>query len=281
MHAWHWLVTGLVAGLIARLVLKKTHMSLAAELALGGLGGMATGTLMRFAGVTNPESGDTIHIAVALIGAIGTIAAIHFVWRLSLRAGKLIATTVRPTDLNSALANLGERERRVLGKFLRRELVTRNANVEERERATFGQRAADKIAGFGGSWAFIGLFSAILVTWMVYNAQVRQPFDPYPFILLNLVLSCVAAIQAPVILMSQNRQSQKDRIQAQLDYEVNLKSEVEILALHDKLDAIRDEEWREKLLAMHKKQIYLLEKLARSNGTNNAEISQNGNGKTD
>ncbi|HET8711765.1 MAG TPA: DUF1003 domain-containing protein, partial [Spongiibacteraceae bacterium] len=248
MHAWHWLVTGLIAGLIARLVLKKTHMSLAAELALGGLGGLTCGALMRFAGVTDADSGDAVHILVALTGAIGTIAAIHFLWRMSLRAGKLIATTIKPVDLNGALANLGDRERRVLGKFLRREIVSRNANVEVNEQSTVGQRAADKIANFGGSWAFIGLFLAVLVAWMLYNQQAKDAFDPYPFILLNLVLSCIAAIQAPIILMSQNRQSQKDRIQAQLDYEVNLKSEVEILALHDKLDALRDQEWRETLL---------------------------------
>ncbi len=267
MHAWHWLITGLIAGLIARLVLKKTHMSLAAELALGSLGGLATGSLMHFAGVTNSDSGDAIHIIVALTGAIGTIAAIHFIWRLSLRAGKLIATTVKPADLNSALANLGDRERRVLGKFLRREIVARDANVEAREQATFGQRAADKIASFGGSWAFIGLFCAVMVTWMLYNHSAAKAFDPYPFILLNLVLSCIAAIQAPIILMSQNRQSQKDRIQAQLDYEVNLKAEVEILALHDKLDALRDREWRATLLELHKKQIHLLESLQRASSS--------------
>ena len=277
MHAWHWLVTGLVAGLIARLVLKKTHMSLAAELALGGLGGLATGSLVRFTGVTDTSSSNVVHVLVALTGAIGTIAAIHFIWRLSLRAGKFIATTVKPkpADLSGALASLGDRERRVLSKFLRRETVARNANVEAREQSTFGQRAADKIANFGGSWAFIGLFLAILIAWMLYNGQAREAFDPYPFILLNLVLSCIAAIQAPIILMSQNRQSQKDRIQAQLDYEVNLKSEVEILALHDKLDAVRDQEWQAMVLELHRKQIELLERLERGVGGNDGVSGSN------
>lgn len=267
MHAWYWLATGLVAGLLARLVLKKTHMSLAAELALGAMGGLATGALVRFAGIINPETGGGIHIFIALVGAIGTIATIHVIWRLSLRAGIIIAATVKPSDAEHSLANLGARERRVLAKFLRHEIVARNANIEAREQSTFGQRAADRIAGFGGSWAFLGLFFAILFAWMLYNNETVKPFDPYPFILLNLVLSCVAAAQAPIILMSQNRQAQKDRIQTQLDYEVNLKSEVEILALHDKLDALRDQEWRETLLDLHRKQLELLQKLERSANT--------------
>jgi uncharacterized membrane protein len=110
--------------------------------------------------------------------------------------------------------------------------------------ATFGQRAADAVARFGGSWTFIGVFALVLVCWVLLNSWLllrggNKPFDPFPYILLNLFLSMLASIQAPVILMSQNRQAEKDRINARNDYEVNLKAELEIMALHEKIDAIR------------------------------------------
>lgn len=109
----------------------------------------------------------------------------------------------------------------------------------QKEKYTAGQRAADKIAKFAGSWAFIFSFTAVLVLWMVVNASLaKKAFDPYPFILLNLVLSCVAAIQAPLIMMSQNRQEEKDRRRAENDYKVNLKTEIMIEDLHDKMNRI-------------------------------------------
>lgn len=109
----------------------------------------------------------------------------------------------------------------------------------ERERYTLGQRAADAIAKFAGSWAFIFSFTGVLVLWMVINVLLAlKAFDPYPFILLNLVLSCVAAIQAPLIMMSQNRQEEKDRRRAENDYKVNLKTEIMIEDLYDKVTAI-------------------------------------------
>ncbi len=128
--------------------------------------------------------------------------------------------------------------------------VTRNANVEERESLTFGQRLADRIGAFGGSWTFIGLFGLVLVAWVVANTVllVRHAFDPYPFIFLNLVLSMVAAVQAPVIMMSQNRQATKDRLKSDLDYEINLKAELEVAALHSKMDRMYEalqEHWSE------------------------------------
>ena len=118
--------------------------------------------------------------------------------------------------------------------------VSRNANVEDEDRMTFGERIADKVAAFGGSWTFIFTFAAILFFWMLANAAWlnHAPWDPYPFILLNLVLSTLAALQAPVIMMSQNRQSQKDRIKSDLDYEVNMKAELEVAHLHNKIDKI-------------------------------------------
>lgn len=109
----------------------------------------------------------------------------------------------------------------------------------EKEKYTLGQRAADSIAKFAGSWAFIFSFTAVLISWMVVNALLAaKAFDPYPFILLNLVLSCVAAIQAPLIMMSQNRQEEKDRHRAENDYKVNLKTEIMIEDLYDKVNTI-------------------------------------------
>jgi CRP/FNR family transcriptional regulator, cyclic AMP receptor protein len=132
----------------------------------------------------------------------------------------------------------------VLGRRLRstnellRSQVTRNVNEEVEEQLTFGQRIADKVASFGGSWTFILTFGAIMFVWVVLNtsALFRSHFDPYPYILLNLVLSMLAAMQAPIIMMSQNRQSTKDRIQSDMDYQVNLKAELEVAHLHHKLD---------------------------------------------
>lgn len=125
---------------------------------------------------------------------------------------------------------------------------------KEKEKYTLGQRAADTIAKFAGSWAFIFSFAGVLILWMVVNAILAtKAFDPYPFILLNLVLSCVAAIQAPLIMMSQNRQEEKDRNRAENDYKVNLKTEIMIEDLYDKVNAILTRQSQiEKLLAEKK-----------------------------
>ncbi len=117
--------------------------------------------------------------------------------------------------------------------------VSRNVQRKSRESLTLGERVADKVAKTAGSWAFIFSFCGVLIAWIVSNAiLLTKPFDPYPFILLNLLLSCVAALQAPVIMMSQNRQEEKDRIRAENDYRVNLKSEIIIEDLHEKLDRL-------------------------------------------
>ena len=136
----------------------------------------------------------------------------------------------------------------VMGKRLRstnellRTQVSRNLNVEEEERLTFGERIADKVAAFGGSWTFIIFFGFVLVAWMSLNVLMgAKAFDVYPFILLNLLLSTLAALQAPVIMMSQNRQSFKDRLKADMDYEINLKAELEVAQLHSKVDRIYEE----------------------------------------
>ena len=125
---------------------------------------------------------------------------------------------------------------------------------KEKEKYTLGQRAADTIAKFAGSWAFIFSFAGVLILWMVVNAILAtKAFDPYPFILLNLVLSCVAAIQAPLIMMSQNRQEEKDRHRAENDYKVNLKTEIMIEDLYDKVNTILAKQLQiEKLLTEKK-----------------------------
>jgi uncharacterized membrane protein len=135
------------------------------------------------------------------------------------------------------------REQRVIAAIARRQPASRSVNRAVDECDTYGDRLADSVARFGGSWAFIIIFVAGLVAWIVTNtvllASYGGTFDAYPFIFLNLILSMVAALQAPVILMSQNRQANRDRVSAGLDYEVNLKAELEIMTLHDKLDALR------------------------------------------
>jgi uncharacterized membrane protein len=146
--------------------------------------------------------------------------------------------------MEAGLDGLSERERRVILHIAKRRHVARDVNSVLVERQTFGERLADRVAQLGGSWGFILVFTGMLVAWVVLNTIVLSragAFDPYPYIFLNLILSMVAALQAPVILMSQNRQAARDRVAAGLDYEINLKAEVEIMALHDKLDRIRME----------------------------------------
>jgi uncharacterized membrane protein len=158
-------------------------------------------------------------------------------------------------------ASLDERTQRVARHVAERRNIAKNLPQELGVASTRGDRAADAVARFGGSWVFIALFALTMVVWVVLNSWVLARrdagFDPYPYILLNLFLSMLAAIQAPIILMSQNRQSQKDRANAEHDYEVNLKAELEIMLLHDKLDLLREGQWRE-LLDLQKEQLGLL-----------------------
>lgn len=156
---------------------------------------------------------------------------------------------------------LGESEQRVLKRVTQHLHVTRNTNREFDQKLTFGQQFADRIAAFVGSWTFIIIFVAFLLAWVALNtfilARVGKAFDLYPYILLNLMLSMVAALQAPLIMMSQNRQAAKDRLGAEHDYEVNLKAELEIMALHQKIDNLREAQWAE-LVSMQQEQIRLL-----------------------
>jgi uncharacterized membrane protein len=153
-------------------------------------------------------------------------------------------------------------ERDLLVRLSHRKPLARDPHADYEEGLTVGQRLADRIAKFGGSWGFIILFMLALVAWVVMNTVVllRHPFDPYPFIFLNLILSMLAAVQAPVIMMSQNRQAEKDRVTAAHDYEVNLKAELEIMSLHEKLDRMRDEQLAA-MMAEQQRQLALIERL--------------------
>ena len=159
---------------------------------------------------------------------------------------------------------LGEREKKVAHHLAERIHISRNVIKDFSEQLTFGQRLADKVAAFGGSWTFISIFAVVLVVWVLLNSFVlityRESFDPYPYILLNLFLSMLAAIQALIILMSQNRQASKDRLSAEHDYEVNLKAELEIMALHEKIDLLREKQWGE-LISIQQEQLRLLSQL--------------------
>jgi uncharacterized membrane protein len=151
----------------------------------------------------------------------------------------------------------------VLQSLHQQELLTSDINLAFQKKLTFGETLADKLAAFGGSWGFIILFSGILLVWIVINsmALMGKPFDPYPFILLNLILSCLAALQAPVIMMSQNRQEAKDRLRAENDYRVNLKAELEIRHLHEKIDHLLSRQW-ERLVEIQQVQLELMGELA-------------------
>lgn len=158
-------------------------------------------------------------------------------------AVKLLAKRI----LEIGYDDLPQRERHVIERVAKRIAVSRDVSASFEQGRTFGERVADRIAAFGGSWTFILIFCFAIAVWVVVNTVLlirtgSQPFDPYPFILLNLFLSMVAAIQAPIIMMSQNRQAAKDRLQASHDYEVNLKAEIEIMALHEKMDELRQKD---------------------------------------
>jgi uncharacterized membrane protein len=159
---------------------------------------------------------------------------------------------------------LNEREKNVAHHLAERIHITRNVAQDYSDQMTFGQRLADRVAAFGGSWTFISIFAVILVSWVILNSFIlisyKGNFDPYPYILLNLVLSMLAAIQAPIIMMAQNRQNYKDRLSAEHDYEVNLKAELEIMTLHEKIDSLRETQWSE-LIAIQQEQLTLLGQL--------------------
>ena len=185
-----------------------------------------------------------------------------FICRDDLRKFRNDYLTKIMQDEKGELSNL---EKDVIDKLTDYETISSNIEKEFVSDFTFGERVSDKIAAFGGSWKFISIFVFILFIWIGINSYIllSKPFDPYPFILLNLILSCIAAIQAPVIMMSQNRQEDRDRKRAEADYKINLKSEIELRQLHQKVDHLLIQQW-ESMVEIQELQLEVLEELRKN-----------------
>ena len=167
--------------------------------------------------------------------------------------------------LESEHGEFTELERQVAASIANHDTIAENVEDDFEEERTFGQRLSDHLASFGGSWAFLMSFGVVLCLWMAVNLALgeRRAFDAYPFILLNLVLSCIAAVQAPIIMMSQKRQEAKDRLRALNDYRVNLKAELEIRHLHEKMDHLISRQWQ-RLAEIQQMQIETMHELTRA-----------------
>ncbi|KYQ73600.1 DUF1003 domain-containing protein [Acinetobacter pragensis] len=166
--------------------------------------------------------------------------------------------------LSSEQGEVSNLEYEVLNSMQLHDLISKNVENKLDQQWSFGERLADKIATFGGSWAFLICFGLFLALWIMVNTviMVKHPADPYPFILLNLMLSCLAAIQAPIIMMSQNRQEAKDRMRSENDYQVNLKAELEIRNLHEKIDHLLMHQW-DRLAKIQEIQLDLLSEMSK------------------
>lgn len=161
--------------------------------------------------------------------------------------------------LHTGIDALSEQERHVLTRLKERAHISLDIHAEFEKRLSFGERLADRVAELGGSWTFIAMFGVLLAGWVALNSFIlfRNAFDPFPYVFLNLILSMLAAIQAPIIMMAQNRQAAKDRLAAAHDYEVNLKAEFEIMSLHEKFDQLRNRQMTA-MLQSQEEQIRLL-----------------------
>ena len=264
LHLLLWSASGLVAGSFVRVVTRSSRdFGLAGDLVTGWLGALVGGWVFRRLGFVAPDNA-LAHVVVGVTGAallIGLLRAASG-WQRVMSADPSTNGQSNTTDIEKLLTRLGGFERRLVHAIVARQHTARDPNEAFDAQATFGDRLADGVARFGGSWTFIGLFGVILVCWMAYNEGTARPFDPFPFILLNLLLSCVAALQAPVIMMSQNRQAAKDRLDARADYEVNVRAEVEVMALHAKLDLVREQDWA-RVIALLERQQRAIEELER------------------
>jgi len=257
MNVLIWILTGLVAGSVARMAMRSRSGGLVQDMLLGLFGGVFGGALFRLIGAT-PREGSLSHLVTAVLGAMVVIFLVRSARHAATR-GISEVERLRLLDVDAQLKRLGLSP--AIFERLRSNPLTPlsvDATAKFEERRTLGERAADRIASFGGSWTFLGLFTVFLIVWMAYNLEASRAYDPYPFILLNLMLSCIAAVQAPIIMMSQGRQAATDRAEARNDYEVNLKAEVQIAALHLKLDELKEAQWRD-LIALQQRQIQLLE----------------------
>ncbi len=263
MQALIWLASGVLAGWLAGKLMKGRDYGVAGNLILGVLGSLVGGWIFDLLGVNAPRE-TWRHVAVSLLGAMVTLSIARRLRPMARQTQKAFGDGAAAVDLETSIRKLGKLERATLDRLLKRG-EHRHPNAAFEEQMTFGQRVADRVAQFGGSWTFIGLFLLAMLVWMIINTEAHKPFDPFPFILLNLCLSCVAALQAPVIMMSQNRQTSKDRLMASNDYEVNLRAELEIQKLHARFDQLRERDWAD-LVAMQQRQLELLEGIVRGLG---------------
>jgi len=257
MEALIWVATGALAGWSAGKLMKGRDYGLLGNIIIGLIGSLVGGWLMHLLG--GRSGGEWWQRAV--VAALGAIVVLGVARRLRpvARQSRLVLGEIAGADLETQIRRLNDFEKRVVARMLQGQKV-RDPNATFDQQMTFGQRLADQVASFGGSWTFIGLFLLFMLVWMIVNTELIHPFDVFPFILLNLMLSCLAALQAPVIMMSQNRQAAKDRNDAKLDYEVNVRAETEISRLHEKIDQ-RDLEIRE-LIEINRRQLTLLEALS-------------------
>lgn len=199
---------------------------------------------------------------------LNTIRADHPDWSPTSRICQKDLARYRGQYVHSLLVSekgeLSELEHEVLNSLQTHQTLAADIDSDYEEQWNLGQRLADRIATFGGSWTFLICFSIFIAIWIAVNSLVLywRPVDPFPFILLNLLLSCLAAIQAPVIMMSQNRQEAKDRLRARNDYQVNLKAELEIRQLHEKIDHLLSHQW-ERMIEIQEVQLDLLNELRR------------------
>jgi uncharacterized membrane protein len=215
--------------------------------------------------------GDVAKESVALVAIRPSVAQSILADHPALSAGDVICRHHLTEYRTRHVADMLERERgeisdlekQVVASLANEETISRNIEEAWEDQRTFGERLADDVAEFGGSWKFIVSFAGVLVLWIALNlwAAASAAFDPYPFILLNLVLSCLAAIQAPIIMMSQKRQEAKDRLRSENDYRVNLKAELEIRHLHEKVDHLISRQW-ERLAEIQQIQLEIMEDLA-------------------
>jgi len=266
MHPLIWILTGLAAGWLAGRLMKGRDYGVAGNLLLGLFGSLVGGWVLRRVGFTEPNEWPQ-HALVSLFGAMLVLGIARRLRPVARQTRAVLGQSAGITDVQSQLHRLSEFEKRVLQRLSGRQSQVKDPTVMFEQQLTLGQRVSDQVARFGGSWTFIGLFVLFMLTWMMWNTETVRRFDPFPFILLNLILSSVAALQAPVIMMSQNRQAAKDRIEAKVDYEVNARAEIEIHRLHAKFDELRERDWAE-LVEMQKRQLLLLEQtLQRVAGT--------------
>jgi uncharacterized membrane protein/uncharacterized membrane protein YeaQ/YmgE (transglycosylase-associated protein family) len=267
MHTVVWILSAFAAGAVARMTMKGRNRGFLGDVALGLLGSVSGAWILRFLRGEVPP-GNAANLGVAFTGAILLVAVGRLALTVAKQTGRLASEVVQGNvlpDLETQIRRLSSMERHVLARVLGRDQLPRAADEAFKDQLTLGERVADRVARFGGSWTFLGVFGAFMLGWMFLNTQAQRPMDPYPFILLNLVLSCLAAIQAPVIMMSQNRQATKDRFEAQLDYQVNLRAEMQIGALHLKLDEARASGWQE-IVEMQRRQLEVLERIEHSLG---------------